>query len=739
MGQGPPEIVVEDPATGVAPARLPGGPAASTPRRAPRARRSRARWARWLRHGRAAAARFLGLAALLRDRAEELAQLESRDTGKPLSQARTDVATAARYLEYYGGAADKLLGETIPSEDGAFVYTLREPYGVVARITPWNSPLQPALPAALAPALAAGNTVVVKPSEVAPLSTRLVAGIETRARRGASSPSSTGPGRRPAPRSSTTRSSRTCVHRLGGHRAPRSAWRRRAPDLPVTLELGGKSPTIVFADADLDAAVDAAAAAVIRNAGQSCFATTRILVHDDIHEAFAERLVARFGDLTVGPGREDPDLGPLASRAQLERVLDLLESAVAEGATVACGGGRLEDPALAAGHFVAPTVLTGVANTMRVAREEVFGPVLCVLRFATEDEAVALANASEYGLAAGVLTRDLSAAPPPRAPARGGPGPDQPLPGRRGRAPRSALQAQRHRPREGPRGAAALHADEDGHHLHVDGAPRAAASSPTATPTARPCAPSTSTTPRRRTRTTRRWRWTTTVWAITGDDAPPVVVDAGFRPETARRRGREIVADPIETLARIGVDAAAVRNVVLTHLHYDHSGHLARVPERALLGPGRRARLLDRPLRRPRRHRPHGRAARHRRARAAELRAPGALRRRRRGARAGDHAAPRRWHAPGRRSCASRPPAGRCVLASDATHFDANLQEDRPFAIVHRCPGCTPRSTACGRSRAATTTGSCPVTTRSCSSATPRRARGSRASRSRSRRDTLRD
>jgi aldehyde dehydrogenase (NAD+) len=180
--------------------------------------------------------------------------------------------------------------------------------------------------------------------------------------------------------------------------------------VPVSLELGGKSPTIVLPDADLDAAVDAAAAAVIRNAGQSCFATTRILVHDDVHDTFAERLVARFGDLTVGPGREDPDLGPLASRAQLDRVLELLESAVAEGATVACGGGRLEEPALAGGHFVAPTVLTGVANTMRVAREEVFGPVQCVLRFATEDEAVALANASDFGLAAGVFTRDLSAA-----------------------------------------------------------------------------------------------------------------------------------------------------------------------------------------------------------------------------------------------------------------------------------------------------------------------------------------
>jgi len=409
MGQGPPEIVVEDPATGEELARLPED--------GPEAVDAAARAAREAFDGPwgalTAAERgrtLLGLAALLRERADELAALESQDTGKPLGQARTDVATAARYLEYYGGAADKLLGETIPSEDGAFVYTLREPYGVVAHITPWNSPLSQ-LFRGVAPSLAAGNTVLVKPSEVAPLSTRLVAGMleEAGLPRGVVAVVN---GR------GATTGAAVVDHPLVAHvtftgsvatgASVMAAAARRI--VPVSLELGGKSPTIVLPDADLDAAVDAAAAAVIRNAGQSCFATTRILVHDDVHDAFVERLVARFGDLTVGPGREDPDLGPVASRAQLDRVLELLESAVAEGATVGCGGGRIDDPALASGHFVAPTVLTGVENRMRVAREEVFGPVQCVLRFATEDEAVALANASEYGLAAGVFTRDLSAA-----------------------------------------------------------------------------------------------------------------------------------------------------------------------------------------------------------------------------------------------------------------------------------------------------------------------------------------
>ena len=403
------QIVVEDPATGEEIARL----AEAGPREVDAAARA-ARAAfdgEWGALTAAARGRvLLGLAAVLRDRAEELAALESLDTGKPIGQARTDVATAARYLEYYGGAADKLLGETIPSEDGALVYTIREPLGVVAHITPWNSPLSQMF-RGVAPSLAAGNTVLVKPSEVAPLSTRAVAGIleDAGLPRGACGVL--------IGRGETTGAA-VVDHPLVAHvtftgsvptgAAVMAAAARRI--VPVSLELGGKSPTIVLPDADLDAAVDAAAAAVIRNAGQSCFATTRILVHTDVHDTFAERLVARVGDLTVGPGTDDPDLGPLSSRRQLDRVLDLLASAVDDGATVACGGGRLDDPTLAGGHFVAPTVLLDVDNSMRVAREEVFGPVQCVLRFTTEDDAVAIANDSDYGLAAGVFTRDVSAA-----------------------------------------------------------------------------------------------------------------------------------------------------------------------------------------------------------------------------------------------------------------------------------------------------------------------------------------
>ena len=407
-GDGP-ELAVEDPASGREIARFAeGGP--ETVDAAARAAQA-AFDGEWGATAPAERARvLLALAAAVRGRADELAELESLDTGKPVSQARTDVAGAARYLEYYAGAADKLLGETIPSADGAFVYTLREPLGVVAHITPWNSPLSQMV-RGVAPSLAAGNTVLVKPSEVAPLSTLVVAELFEAA--GLPPGACTVVVGRGA-----TAGAAVVDHPLVAHvtftgsvaagATVMAAAARRI--VPVSLELGGKSPTIVLPDADLDAAVSAAVAAVTRNAGQSCFATTRILVHEDVHDAYAQRLVARVLELELGPGLEDRDLGPLSSAAQLERVLELLEGARADGATVACGGGRPDDPGLADGHFVEPTVLLDVDNGMRIAREEVFGPVQCVLRFAAEDEAVAIANDSDYGLAAGIFTRDFSAA-----------------------------------------------------------------------------------------------------------------------------------------------------------------------------------------------------------------------------------------------------------------------------------------------------------------------------------------
>ena len=404
-GDGTTTLEVEDPATGEVIARLAeAGPGlVDTAARSARTAYEGA----WGALGAAERGRVLArVAAALTVHAEELAELEARDSGKPLSQARTDVATSARYFEFYAGAADKLGGETIPSADGALVYTRREPFGVVAHITPWNSPLSQ-MSRGVAPSLAAGNAVLVKPSEVAPLSCLAAAALFTEA------------GLPPGAcnivvgRGDPTGAA-VVDHPLVGHvtftgsvatgAAVMAAAARRI--VPVSLELGGKSPTIVLDDADLDAAVSAAVAAVTRNAGQSCFATTRILVHRSRHDEYVSRLVARVGALEVGPGLEDRDLGPLSSARQLERVLELIAGAVEEGATVATGGGRLDRP----GHFCAPTVLVGVHNGMRVAREEVFGPVQSVLAFDDEVEAVAIANDSDYGLAAGVFTRDVSAA-----------------------------------------------------------------------------------------------------------------------------------------------------------------------------------------------------------------------------------------------------------------------------------------------------------------------------------------
>jgi aldehyde dehydrogenase (NAD+) len=350
---------------------------------------------------------LFAIAAKLRSRAEDLARLESLDTGKPLGQTRTDIETAARYFDYYGGVADKIGGETIPQPESSFTFTLREPIGVVVHVTPWNSPITQMV-RGVAPSLAAGNTVVVKPSEIAPISSVVAAALFVEA------------GLPPGVcnvvlgRGSTTGARLVSDPRVGhvtftgSVRTGKAIMAMTAQNVvPCNLELGGKSPTLVFPDADLDAAALSAARQVIRNSGQACVATTRILAHADIHDDLVERIGRHVAGLTIGHGLDNRDLGPLASAAQKARVLGYLDGALSDGATVAAGGGM---PDVERGHFVMPTILTEVTNDMTVARDEVFGPVQCVLRFESEEEGAAIANDTPYGLAAGIFTRDIARA-----------------------------------------------------------------------------------------------------------------------------------------------------------------------------------------------------------------------------------------------------------------------------------------------------------------------------------------
>lgn len=349
------------------------------------------------------------LAGLIERDAERLGKIEQRDNGKLMAEVTNQVKSVAQWFYYYAGLADKVGGDVVPiNRKGVMNFVKYEPLGVVLAITPWNSPLS--LTAwKLAPALAAGNTVVVKPSEFTSASLLELAGLVEEAGfpRGVVNVV-TGFGAEvgePLARHRLTAK----IAFTGGEAAGQRINQIAATDFKkVTLELGGKSPNIVFDDCDMDEAVKGAIAGVFAAAGQTCLAGSRLLLQDTVHDAFVERLVERIKQVRIGdPSKMETEFGPIATPGQFRKILDMIETAKAEGARCITGGHALTGEGFGAGQFIAPTVFVDVTNDMGIARDEVFGPVLSILRFKDLDEAIAIANDTDFGLAAGVWTRDL--------------------------------------------------------------------------------------------------------------------------------------------------------------------------------------------------------------------------------------------------------------------------------------------------------------------------------------------
>ncbi|MGI9437358.1 MAG: aldehyde dehydrogenase family protein [Geminicoccaceae bacterium] len=345
------------------------------------------------------------LGQIVLDKAEHLATLEARDVGKPLRQATADAKALARYFEFYGGAADKVHGQTIPYQDGYTVLTLREPHGVTGHIVPWNYPMQ-IIGRSVGAALAMGNAAVLKPGEDASLTAleigRLaleaglppgVLNIITGLGEEAGAALAAHPGIDHLSFTGSVETGKLVQQAAATH------------SCPVTLELGGKSPQIVFADADLDQAMPFLVNAAIQNAGQTCSAGSRVLIQDWIYDELVHRLTERFKALKAGPADQDLDCGPVINPIQKRRIEGFLDKARADRVAILAEGSVIAD-APRTGCYVRPTLLGSVGPNHALAQEEIFGPVLTTIRFTNEEDAIEIANNSAYGLVAGVWTKD---------------------------------------------------------------------------------------------------------------------------------------------------------------------------------------------------------------------------------------------------------------------------------------------------------------------------------------------